>query len=275
MWQFSTSTFTAIRLAFSLTRTWPVPPCSFVSRYSQTSAASRQRKHWFAAATRGKPFLSNIWGRLRRFSSPSVDFVELFCPWMPREQCCGLNFYFSRIYPHLPRSQLCSRTHSQNANPANFLHLVIPLAAHVCCLVELIAPFFNFQPNRWLYWFPSGCIYANVHPGWTEMTVSPLRPERDLGLASLPLHCLWSHSGLLGQLLIVYMLCVFACVCLRQGEIERPLMSGQRASGPGSRPGGEGEGSGSKLWEVTHKNTWEHGSTVWCHDTAAAHTHTD
>lgn len=35
------------------------------------------------------------------------------------------------------------------------------------------------------------------------MTVPPLCLERDLALAALPPHCLWSHFGLLGQLLIV------------------------------------------------------------------------
>lgn len=43
-------------------------------------------------------------------------------------------------------------------------------------------------------------------------------------------------------------------------------MSSQRARGPGLRSGGEGGDSGNKLWQVTHKNTWEQRSTVWCRD---------
>lgn len=62
------------------------------------------------------------------------------------------------------------------------------------------------------------------------MTVSPLRPEHDLGWAVLPLHCLWSPIGLLGQLLVLdALLCVFE----RHRAIEHPLMSSQRAGGPG------------------------------------------
>lgn len=77
----------------------------------------------------------------------------------------------------------------------------------VCCLVELIG-LAVFPAKQVAVLVPSGCIYVAVCPGWTEMTASPLCPERDLGWAMLSLHSLWSHIGLLGQLLIV-------CVCVR------------------------------------------------------------
>lgn len=64
-----------------------------------------------------------------------------------------------------------------------------------------------------------------------------------------------------------FWLCVIVYVCVWDREIARALMSSQKARGPGSRSGEEGDDSGWKLWRVTHKNTWEH----WCH---AAHTHT-
>lgn len=97
--------------------------------------------------------------------------------------------------------------------PANFL-LLVSMAAHTFpgwtnCPCNFVFSFhFRPQPNRWLYWFPSGCIWLTAFPGWTEMTGCPFCLEHDLGLATLSLASHWSF----GWLLIA---CMRICVCGR------------------------------------------------------------
>lgn len=76
----------------------------------------------------------------------------------------------------------------------------------VCCLVEPIAPCRISSQTGGDIGFLLAAFVRLCIQVWTEMTAPPLCLERDLALAALPLHCLWSHSGLLGRLLIV---CVF------------------------------------------------------------------
>lgn len=111
-------------------------------------------------------------------------------------------------------------------------------------LVELIALaiFFSFhfcpQPNRWLYWFPSGCIWLTAFPGWTEMTGCPFCLEHDLGLATLSLASHWSFGRLISD-------CVHAYLRVWQRQCG-PLMWSQEAGGPEIQPD-----CVINLWQVT------------------------
>lgn len=99
------------------------------------------------------------------------------------------------------------------------------------------------------------------------MTPSPFHPGAWPGLDAPHVLLSVSHWPFGPTLIVLSVL-----VCDREGrEAERHsiLWCLARAGGPGLQSGGEGDDSGCKLWQVTHKNTQEHWYWAWCYDTAA------
>ena len=174
---------------------------------------------------------------LQCYFSPGL-FWAVF-RWMLKEELASC---FSRIYQPL-KSQFNSKTPSQNANPANFPLIIIPLAAG-WCLVELIA----------LAVFPAKQV-AILDSFWQHLWECASRLDRDDSASSLPRMWPWLGDGPSALALFSHWpfgptsdcVCVCVCVIVCVFGREHPLMCSQIVKGPGWQSGQEGGDNDSKL----------------------------